>query len=228
MVSEPEPYDPRSTKSYFDEFYEDEEFARFPVANRRFVESMVRRYDIPDGALALDVGCGTGNFSAHLSNAGLRVVGVDLSEVGLAVARDRCPDGDFVAGDALELPFRDRSFRFLFCHGLSVFSTERLDEVRPVLEDLMRYVTDDGLFVFGYTTRLTDAERGGWQHHSLDTLASFFDSCSVDVVDRCVTIPHLFVPFGRGAFSPLVSKLLRASNGIVSHPVRAYFVLAKR
>lgn len=228
MASEPETFDPESVKRYFDDFYEDEEFARFPVANRRFVRSLVRHYDVPEGGLALDVGCGTGNFSEHLSRAGLRVVGVDLSEVGLETARNRCPDGDFVAGDAFRLPFRSGSFPLLFCHGLSVFSTERLGDVRSVLEDLMEYVTDEGLFVFGYTSRLTGAERGGWQHHTLDALTSFFDSCSVDVVDRHVTVPHLFVPFGRRAFSPLLSRLLRASNSVAGHPVRVYFVLRKR
>jgi demethylmenaquinone methyltransferase / 2-methoxy-6-polyprenyl-1,4-benzoquinol methylase len=66
------------------------------------------------GSNALDVCCGTGDFAFALRRAiGLhgRVVGVDVSEEMLKVAREKCGRNqlyvEFVAGDVLDLPFPD-------------------------------------------------------------------------------------------------------------------------
>ena len=58
-------------------------------------------------AATLDVACGTGFLTRHLRGA---VTGLDQSERMLAIARERRPDGRFVTGDALALPFADGEF----------------------------------------------------------------------------------------------------------------------
>jgi ubiquinone/menaquinone biosynthesis C-methylase UbiE len=58
---------------------------------------------------ALDVGCGTGYFSRWLRSQGLKVAGLDLSPAMLREARRR-GDATCVLGDALALPFAERSF----------------------------------------------------------------------------------------------------------------------
>ncbi len=55
----------------------------------------------------LDVACGTGFLTRHLRG---QVTGLDQSERMLAIARQRRPDGRFVTGDALALPFADGAF----------------------------------------------------------------------------------------------------------------------
>ena len=69
-------------------------------------------------ARTLDVACGTGFLTRHLRG---EVVGLDASERMLEIARERVPHGEFVHGDALDLPFGDASFDRLFtsyfyCH----------------------------------------------------------------------------------------------------------------
>lgn len=71
----------------------------------------------PGGALALDVGTGTGDFALTLTRAGAsRVVGVDFVEEMLRVARGKIIAGGaaervaFVQGDALVLPFPAETF----------------------------------------------------------------------------------------------------------------------
>lgn len=59
----------------------------------------------------LDVACGTGSLTPHL---GAEVTGLDQSEAMLEVARGRAPRADFVRGDALQMPFADRSFDRVF------------------------------------------------------------------------------------------------------------------
>ncbi len=59
------------------------------------------------GASTLDVACGTGFLTRHLRGD---VTGLDRSERMLDLARLRVPNGAFVVGDALALPFADDAF----------------------------------------------------------------------------------------------------------------------
>jgi len=54
-------------------------------------------HQIRDG-LVLDLGCGSGILTQALTNAGYRVLGVDISESMLSIARRRAPDADFILG----------------------------------------------------------------------------------------------------------------------------------
>ncbi|MFC8140849.1 class I SAM-dependent DNA methyltransferase [Streptomyces paradoxus] len=59
---------------------------------------------LPAGARVLDLGCGTGVPTAcRLAEAGLRVVGVDLSEGMVALARRHVPTGEFHQADIADL-----------------------------------------------------------------------------------------------------------------------------
>jgi ubiquinone/menaquinone biosynthesis C-methylase UbiE len=62
-------------------------------------------------ARTLDVACGTGFLTRHLRG---NIVGIDASEQMLDIARERVPDGEFLAADALALPFEDHSFDRVF------------------------------------------------------------------------------------------------------------------
>ena len=62
-------------------------------------------------ARTLDVACGTGFLTRHLRG---EIVGLDASDQMLEIARQRVPDGEFLAGDALDLPFADDSFDRVF------------------------------------------------------------------------------------------------------------------
>jgi ubiquinone/menaquinone biosynthesis C-methylase UbiE len=56
----------------------------------------------------LDVACGTGFLTRYLRG---EVVGLDQSEAMLRIARERVPTATFLHGDALTLPFADKSFK---------------------------------------------------------------------------------------------------------------------
>jgi ubiquinone/menaquinone biosynthesis C-methylase UbiE len=62
-------------------------------------------------ARTLDVACGTGFLTRYLRGD---IVGLDASERMVAIASERVPHAEFVAADALELPFDDASFDRLF------------------------------------------------------------------------------------------------------------------
>ena len=55
--------------------------------------------------------CGTGFLTRHLRG---EVAGLDASEGMIEIARSRMAESRFVVGDALSLPFADRSFDRVF------------------------------------------------------------------------------------------------------------------
>jgi ubiquinone/menaquinone biosynthesis C-methylase UbiE len=91
-----------------------------------------------EGAFAgavLDAGCGTGENALHVASLGLHVLGVDVAETPLSIAREKAAgrgiDAEFVVGDALHLHRLGRVFEtVLDCGLLHTFdSDERRDYV---------------------------------------------------------------------------------------------------
>lgn len=70
-------------------------------------------------ALYLDVGCGAGTYSRWLTDAGLRVIGVDYSPPALVKAKQReAVRIAYCAADASRLPFPDSSVDGMLCFGV--------------------------------------------------------------------------------------------------------------
>lgn len=80
--------------------------------SRRYVldRPMLERVRLSGPATALDVGCGEGRFCRMLSDAGIRVTGIDPTEALVAEARRRDPAGDYRIGRAENLDVADASF----------------------------------------------------------------------------------------------------------------------
>ncbi len=82
--------------------------ARLQWGARGYRALLARYYNllIPAGASVIEIGCGSGELLARLHAA--RRVGVDLSPVQIAAARERVPRAEFhvQAGEQLELPER--------------------------------------------------------------------------------------------------------------------------
>jgi len=81
-------------------------------SRRNLVRSFFRKVSLPDNAAALDVGCGTGGCLKLLSEFASRVVGIDMSEHALELARGKHPTAELHQGDAnaLNKQFQDETF----------------------------------------------------------------------------------------------------------------------
>jgi SAM-dependent methyltransferase len=78
-----------------------------------------------EGAFAgavLDAGCGTGENALHVASLGLHVLGVDVAETALSIAREQAAgrgiDAEFVVADALHLHRLGRVFETVLDCGL--------------------------------------------------------------------------------------------------------------
>jgi len=128
------------------------------------------------GEKILDVGCGTGIFTADLLAAGSRVTGLELSLPMLLRAGKRAAGRPFhmVQGDMRRLPFADG----FFDKTVSVTAIEFLDEdVQEAVAGMFRVTRPGGLVVVAslnslspWAARRTAAAKQG---HSLFTHARF-------------------------------------------------------
>jgi SAM-dependent methyltransferase len=70
----------------------------------------------------LDAGCGTGENALHVASLGLPVLGVDVAETALAIAREKAADrgieAEFAAADAFQLERLGRRFSTVLDCGL--------------------------------------------------------------------------------------------------------------
>ena len=104
--------------------------------------------------LGLDLGCGTGNLTVELSDRGVKMTGVDLSEDMLMVAREKSEGKDIL--------YLNQDMTEFELYGTVDFIVSSLDCVNYITDkrDLLKvmklvnnYLEPGGLFIFDINTR---------------------------------------------------------------------------
>lgn len=97
----------------------------------------------------LDVGCGTGNYSIKLSQLGCSVVGVDISENMLEIAKKKSAKLNlnirFLHSNSEELPFDDESFDAV----ISITAIEFFTNPGASVKEMLRVIKEKGSLVIG-------------------------------------------------------------------------------
>lgn len=145
-------------------------------ASHRIELRLVAALAVPKpGERALDVGCGTGIYTAWLAEQGLEVAGLDNDPVMLAAAREKAPAARLQLGDATALPFADDEFDLTL--AVTLFCFLDAEQRRAAARELLRVVRPGGRAVIGELARysLWAAQRRikGWQGPSLWRHAHF-------------------------------------------------------
>jgi SAM-dependent methyltransferase len=162
------------------------------------------------GGAVLDAGCGTGEHALHIAALGLPVLGVDVAETAVAMARDKAAsrglEVEFAVADALELGGLERRFDTVLDCGL--FHALDAEERRAYAASLAS-VTDAGATL--HVLCFSDAGPGPLGPHPVGQgeLRAAFDrdpgwNVTTIAAERCHT---LFAPEGLPAWLATIERI---------------------
>ncbi len=143
----------------------------------------------------LDAGCGTGENALHVASLGLLVVGIDVAETALAIARkkagERGIDVEFTAADAFHLEGLGRRFDSVLDCGL--FHTFSAAERPEYVASLSLVTNQDGtLYVLCFSDDGPDTGPHPVRHEELRAAFSRSSGWNVAAIepDRIQTRYH--------------------------------------
>jgi SAM-dependent methyltransferase len=162
-------------------------------------ERAIARMKVPEDALVLDLGCGSGWATRLLAGYALKglVVGVDISDEMIEVARSSSKEFEnveFHVAGADRLPFREG----YFSHAFSMESLYYYADVGAALKEVRRVMKPGGLFVAVVDLYLENEPTHQWVEqlkvpvHLLsveDYRALLFEAGFVDVGDERIFDP---------------------------------------
>ena len=123
----------------------DTRWSRYVTNTLSFLKNWAR---ISQQATVLDIGCGTGEFERLVlaEHPGQQIVGIDISDQMLAIARHKCRDDlnvSFQTAPASELPFERNSFDVV----ISASAFHYFDDPEAALAEMKRVLKPDGKVV---------------------------------------------------------------------------------
>ena len=154
------------------------------------IEELLRWADISHAENILDVGCGIGGSTLYLAEKFQAIAtGITLSPVqanratqrakdaGLAPTAEASPSAQFQVADALNMPFADNSFDFIW----SLESGEHMPTKEKFLQECYRVLKPGGTFLF-----VT------WCHRSIDQQPLTADEQKhLDDIYRVYCLPYV-------------------------------------
>jgi len=131
---------------------------------------------VSDAPRLLEVGVGTGRMAVPLSEAGVRVAGIDISSKMMALLREKRSDIDVMLAEATKPPLRPASFDgLLFVHILHL-----VPDVDATLRATIPLVRGGGVVIHG----VDDHNRGPRQQADAIIQAAVKDLSGRAIADR--------------------------------------------
>ncbi|HEY9577667.1 MAG TPA: demethylmenaquinone methyltransferase [Pseudobacillus sp.] len=127
--------------------------------HKRWRNNTMKRMKVPKKATALDVCCGTGDWTIALAQAvgpEGRVVGLDFSQNMLNVGKRKVEESglgqvEMIQGNAMELPFEDNTFDYVTIG----FGLRNVPDYMQVLREMHRVLKPGGMAVCLETSQPT-------------------------------------------------------------------------
>ena len=149
----------------------------------------------------LDVGCGDGQIARALAAQGSDVLGIDPTELHIAIARERAGGPRYELGSALKLPVEDESQDAV----VACLVFEHIDEVDKALAEVSRVLKPGGQFSFFLNHPLLQTPGSGWiDDHIIDPPEQYWrigpylvETESIEEVEKDVFIRFLHRPLSR-------------------------------
>lgn len=144
---------------------------------------------LPNGSKILDVGCSGGRDSKLFTDAGFEVIGIDLCEDFLTLARKNVSAAIFLKKDLLELDFEDESFDSIWASAVLLHLEK--EDITKVLHDFYRILKKDGIVFIAVKKGagekfVTDSLSGGnsryFSFYTKDEIENFIQKAGFKII----------------------------------------------
>lgn len=224
--------------------------------SRRLAPRFIEFAAVDDATTVLDLGCGTGSLSLALADALPRagITGIDISQAYIDFARSKVADPrlSFERGDAMALPYADRTFDA----ALSLLALNFIPDAEKAVREMARVTNPGGvvagsvwdfrggllyLRLFADTAAVLDPEADRLRSKLVSTpltgggeLAAMWKKVGLSVVKETSLMIRMeyksFADYwssfmsGQGVFGPWVTGLGAERRSLIEqHVRRAYF-----
>ncbi|MFH1354474.1 MAG: class I SAM-dependent methyltransferase [bacterium] len=121
----------------------------------RIIEDVVKKYSIPRGR-CLDIACGTGVISGLLLKQGFGIIGLDISDDMIKIARVNYPKANFIEADIRDFNIEERDRKKIvmavsFYDSLNYLLSD--EDMLKMFESVARNLPDETIFLFDMNTR---------------------------------------------------------------------------
>ncbi len=140
---------------------------------------IVDKFDAEPGAQILDAGCGSCAKSRHLVDQGYRVLGTDLSDEALDMARSALAGTEYESKIDLRqenltaITLEDESIEFAVCWGVLM----HIPDVAPAISELSRILKKGGRLA------ISEGNRWSWQTRALRFLKKVLRRERAEVIE---------------------------------------------
>lgn len=145
--------------------------------HKKWRDDIMSRMNVHEGAHALDVCCGTADWTiaiAEATGSNGHVTGLDFSEGMLEAGRSKVaahPNITLVQGNAMELPFPDDSFDFVTIG----FGLRNVPDYLTVLQEMNRVLKPGGMIACLETSQSELQVTGSYSAFILNSLCLYWE-----------------------------------------------------
>ncbi|SRR5690554_212726 len=146
-------YNEYSFAEEYDQFYQTDQGKAVDKAEKAVIGDLLLQVHSKE---MLELGCGTGHWTAFFSKRGFRVTAVDQSEAMLKQARKKAiPNVEWLRADAAHLPYPDRRFDLITAITLFEFAAHR----EALFHEIDRLLRPGGFLIVGWLNLLSEIGR---------------------------------------------------------------------
>jgi ubiquinone/menaquinone biosynthesis C-methylase UbiE len=127
--------------------------------------------------IAIEIGCGPGEIANYLKMKGLDIIGLDISEKMIEVAKNLNPFIDFRIGDVFDLKLDDKSIAGIVAPYLIV--NFKLNDIPKAFSEMYRVLKDKGQLMISFHSGRQDLEINDFFVKGNTIPFTYFDSDTI-------------------------------------------------